>query len=107
MGLTPAAAEVRSARGSDGAGSKSGRDAFDEPKPAGKPVYSSAPLTDGDAAVVAVERGARGAGSGDSKIQEAMLKRQLRSRPPPPRRESTAVAARADAKVSVNLQALD
>ena len=35
--------------------------AFGEPKPAGKPLYSDARLDNGDAAVIALERGARGA----------------------------------------------
>jgi peptidyl-prolyl cis-trans isomerase D len=80
---------------------------FDEPKPAGKPVYSSAPLPDGDAAVIALSAVREEPASGDSKVQEAMLKRQLAQQAAAAEAREYAVAARADAKVSENLQALD
>jgi peptidyl-prolyl cis-trans isomerase D len=80
---------------------------FDEPKPAGKPLYSSAPLPDGDAAVVALSAVREEPASGDSKVQEAMLKRQLAQQAAAAEAREYAVAARADAKVSENLQALD
>jgi len=80
---------------------------FDEPKPAGKPVYSSAPLPDGDAAVIALSAVREEPASGDSTIQEAMLKRQLMQQAAAAEAREYSVAARADAKVSENLQALD
>jgi peptidyl-prolyl cis-trans isomerase D len=84
------------------------QDVFDEPKPAGQPIYSSAPLTDGDAAVIALsavrEEPSNG---GDSQAQEMMLKRQLAQQTAAAESKEYAAAARADAKVSVNLQALD
>jgi peptidyl-prolyl cis-trans isomerase D len=80
---------------------------FDEPKPADKPIYSSAPLPDGDAAVIALSAVREEPPSGDSKIQEAMLKRQLAQQAAAAEAQEYAVAARADAKVSENLQALD
>jgi peptidyl-prolyl cis-trans isomerase D len=80
---------------------------FDEPKPAGKPVYSSAPLPDGDAAVIALSAVREEPASGDSTIQEAMLKRQLMQQAAAAEAREYSAAARADAKVSENLQALD
>jgi peptidyl-prolyl cis-trans isomerase D len=81
--------------------------AFDEPKPAGKPVYSSAPLPDGDAAVIALSAVREGPPGSDAKVQETMLKRQLAQQAAAAEAREYAVAARADAKVSENLQALD
>ena len=80
---------------------------FDEPKPAGKPLYSSAPLPDGDAAVIALSAVREEPAGGDSKIQEEMFKRQLAQQAAAAEAREYAVAARADAKVSENLQALD
>jgi peptidyl-prolyl cis-trans isomerase D len=81
---------------------------FDEPKPqAGKPLYSSAPLPDGDAAVIALSAVREEPVGGDSKIQEAMLKRQLTQQAAAAEAREYSSAARADAKVSENLQALD
>jgi len=83
---------------------------FDEPKPTAKPIYSSAPLPDGDAAVIALSAVREEPAGGDSKIQqaqEAMLKRQLAQQAAAAESREYAVAARADAKVSENLQALD
>jgi peptidyl-prolyl cis-trans isomerase D len=80
---------------------------FDEPKPAGNPIYSSSPLPDGDAAVIALSAVREEPQSGDSKVQEAMLKRQLAQQAAAGEAKGYAVAARADAKVSENLQALD
>jgi peptidyl-prolyl cis-trans isomerase D len=80
---------------------------FDEPKPAGKPLYSSAPLPDGDAAVIALSAVREEPAGGDSKIQEEMFKRQLAQQAAAAEAREYAVAARADAKVSENLRALD
>ena len=104
--LDAAAAKVRRAHRSDRA-AEIRQDAFDEPKPAGRPLYSSAPLPDGDAAVIALSAVREEPASGDAKIQEAMLKRQLAQQAAASEAQSTPSAARADAKVSENLQALD
>src|ERR1700722_15153644 len=80
---------------------------FDEHKPAGRPVYSSGPLPDGDAAVIALSAVREEPAGGDSKIQEEMFKRQLAQQAAAAEAREYAVAARADAKVSENLQALD
>jgi hypothetical protein len=81
---------------------------FDEPKPTATPIYSSAPLPDGDASVIALSAvREEPAGGGEAKIQEAMLKRQLAQQAAAAETREYAVAARADAKVSENLQALD
>ncbi len=82
------------------------QDAFDEPKPDGRPLYSSVPLSDGDAAVIALSA-VREEPSTDSKIQDAMLKRQLAQQAASSESQGYTAGARADAKVSVNLQALD
>jgi peptidyl-prolyl cis-trans isomerase D len=84
------------------------QDVFDEPKPGAQPIYSSAPLTDGDAAVIALsavrEEPTNG---GDSQVQQTVFKRQLAQQTAAAEAKEYATAARADAKVSVNLQALD
>jgi len=84
------------------------QDVFDEPKPAGAPSYSSEPLTTGDAAVIALSAVREEPSSGgDSQAQETVLKRQLAQQTAAAEAREYAAAARADAKVSVNLQALD
>jgi peptidyl-prolyl cis-trans isomerase D len=82
------------------------RDAFDEPKPAGKPIYTSVPLTTGDAVVLALSA-VREEPSGDSKMQDAELKREFEQQAAAAESQGYIAGARADAKVSVNLQALD
>jgi peptidyl-prolyl cis-trans isomerase D len=82
------------------------RDAFDGPKPAGAPVYSSVPLENGDSAVLAVSA-VREDPSGDPKVEEAQLKRQFAQEAASSEAQGYAAAARADAKVSLNPQALD
>jgi peptidyl-prolyl cis-trans isomerase D len=81
------------------------RDAFDQPKPDGKPIYTSLPLAGGDAAVLALS--AVREDPSDAKMQDAMLKRQLAQQSAMAEAAGYAAAARTDAKVSVNLQALD
>ena len=76
------------------------RDAFDEPKPAGKPIYSSVPLANGDAAVVALSA-VREDPSGDAKAQEAQLRREFARQAASAEAQSYAAAARADAKVTL------
>jgi peptidyl-prolyl cis-trans isomerase D len=80
---------------------------FDEPKPSGTPIYSSAPLPDGDAAVIALDAVREEPAGSDAKVQEVVLKRQLSQQAAAAEAREYAVAARADAKVSENLQALD
>ncbi len=82
------------------------RDAFDGPKPSGAPVYRSVPLENGDSAVMAVSA-VREDPSGDPKLEEAQLKRQFAQEAASSEAQGYAAAARADAKVSLNPQALD
>jgi hypothetical protein len=81
------------------------RDAFDQPRPDGRPLYASVPLTDGDAAVLAVS--AVREDPTDAKVQDEMFKRQLAQQSAMSEAQDYAAAARASAKVSMNLQALD
>jgi peptidyl-prolyl cis-trans isomerase D len=82
------------------------RDAFEAPKPEGKPVYQRLALSDGDADVLAVTA-VREDPNGDPKEQEAQLHRQLAQQSASSEAQGYAAAARADAKVIVNAQALD
>jgi peptidyl-prolyl cis-trans isomerase D len=82
------------------------RQAFDAPKPNPKPVYRNFPLADGDAAVLAVTA-VRDDPSVDPKQGEGQLKLQFAQQWASGEAQSYAAAARADAKVTVNPQALD
>jgi peptidyl-prolyl cis-trans isomerase D len=82
------------------------RQAFDAPKPNPKPVYRNFPLADGDAAVLAVTA-VRDDPSVDPKLGEGQLKLQFAEQWASGEAQSYAAAARADAKVTVNPQALD
>ncbi len=82
------------------------KDAFDGPKPAGKPLYSSVPLTNGDSAVVQVSA-VREDPSGDSKQQEAEARREFAQAAAAAEAQAYEVAARADSSVTLNPQALD
>jgi peptidyl-prolyl cis-trans isomerase D len=82
------------------------KDAFDGPKPAGKPVYSSVPLTDGDSAVVQVSA-VREDPSGDSKQTAAEARREFAQAAAAAEAQAYEVAARADSSVTLNPQALD
>jgi hypothetical protein len=82
------------------------RQAFEAPKPNPKPVYRNFPLADGDAAVLAVTA-VRDDPSVDSKQGEGQLKLQFAQQWASGEAQSYAAAARADAKVMVNPQALD
>jgi peptidyl-prolyl cis-trans isomerase D len=82
------------------------KDAFDGPKPAGKPVYSSVPLTNGDSAVVQVSA-VREDPSGDSKQTEAEARREFAQAAAAAEAQAYEVAARADSSVTLNPQALD
>jgi peptidyl-prolyl cis-trans isomerase D len=104
LGLTPQAPKFV-ARADQTVPREVSRDAFDEPKPNGHPIYSTVPLTDGDAAIVALS--AVREDPTDSKTQDAMLKRQYSQQYAMSESEGYAAAARADAKVLLNPQALD
>ena len=82
------------------------KDAFDGPKPAGKTVYSSVPLTDGDSAVVQVSA-VREDPSGDSKQTAAEARREFAQAAAAAEAQAYEVAARADSSVTLNPQALD
>jgi len=82
------------------------RDAFQGPKPAGKPLYETLRLAAGDAAVLAV-LSVREDPSGDQKLEDAQLRRQYAQQSASSESQSYAAAARADAKVTLNAQALD
>jgi peptidyl-prolyl cis-trans isomerase D len=81
------------------------RQAFDAPKPNPKPVYRDFPLG-GDAAVLAVTA-VRDDPSVDPTQGEGQLKLQFAQQWASGEAQSYAAAARADAKVTVNPQALD
>jgi hypothetical protein len=69
-------------------------------------VYSSVPLTNGDAAVVQVSA-VRQDPSGDSKAEAAEAKREFGQAASAAEAQAYEAAARADSKVTLNLQALD
>ncbi len=82
------------------------REAFEALKPAGKPLYQSLVLTEGDAAVLALTAVREDPAAG-SKELEAQLRRQFAQQSASSEAQDYALAARADAKVTVNPQALD
>ena len=82
------------------------REAFTAAKPNQKPVYENISEANGDAAVMAVT-GVRDNPGGDPQEQAAMLRRQFAQQSASGEAQSYAAAARADAKVIVNSQALD
>jgi peptidyl-prolyl cis-trans isomerase D len=82
------------------------RDAFNGPKPGDKPVYADLKLDNGDAAVLAV-LAVREDPSGDAKGEDARLRRQYAQQAAGGEAQEYAMAARADAKVTLNPQALD
>jgi peptidyl-prolyl cis-trans isomerase D len=82
------------------------KDAFDGPKPKGKPLYSSVALTNGDAAVVQVSA-VREDPSGDLKAAGAEARREFAQATAAAEAQAYEVAARADSKVTLNPQALD
>ncbi|MDP8985851.1 MAG: SurA N-terminal domain-containing protein [Pseudomonadota bacterium] len=81
------------------------RAAFDAPKPAGKPQYQKLELAESAAvlALTAVREDPAAATQG----QDAQLRRQLAQQAASSEAQGYALAARADAKVTVNPQALD
>ena len=82
------------------------REAFQSPKPAGKPSYDNLRLGDGDAAVLAVT-GVREDPTLEPKERDAQLRQQFAQQAASGEAQSYAAAARADAKVTLNAQALD
>jgi peptidyl-prolyl cis-trans isomerase D len=105
LGLTPEAPKYV-ARSDQAVPLDVRKDAFDGPKPAGKPVYSSVPLTNGDSAVVQVSA-VREDPSGDSKQTEAEARREFAQAAAAAEAQAYEVAARADSSVTLNPQALD
>jgi peptidyl-prolyl cis-trans isomerase D len=81
------------------------REAFQAPKPAGKPSYENVPLGDG-AAVLAITA-VREDPNADPRELEAQLRRQYAQQLASGEAQSYAAAARADAKVTINTQALE
>jgi peptidyl-prolyl cis-trans isomerase D len=83
------------------------RQAFDGPKPTDKPAYSAVPLmAAGDVAVVRVSA-VREDPSGDPKALEQQMRGELAQASASGEAQGYAAAARADAKVSLNPQALE
>jgi hypothetical protein len=82
------------------------RDAFESAKPAGKPVYERLALANGDDDVLAV-LAVRNDPGADAQEPEAQLRAQAAQQSASSEAQSYAAAARADAKVIVNPQALD
>ncbi len=80
--------------------------AFDAPKPEGKPTYEKIALPNGDAVLLAV-LGVRQDPSADEATETVALRRQFARRQAALEAQSYAVAARDDAKVTLNPQAID
>ncbi|MGO9514317.1 MAG: SurA N-terminal domain-containing protein [Steroidobacteraceae bacterium] len=81
-------------------------DAFEEPKPTGKPIYSSVALGAGDAAVLALSA-VREEPSADPQKEQAQLRLEFAQQAASAEAQSYAAAARADAKVLLNPQAIE
>jgi peptidyl-prolyl cis-trans isomerase D len=79
--------------------------AFGQAKPAGKPIYSDARLANGDAAVIALNA-VREAPS-DPKVEDLGLRQQFAAQIASTEAQGYAAAARADAKVTLNAQAIE
>ena len=79
--------------------------AFGESKPAGKPIYAEARLANGDATVVALS--AVREEPADPSHPDLDMRRQYAAQIASVEAQSYAVGARADAKVTLNPQALD
>jgi len=79
--------------------------AFGQPKPAGKPMYSDARLANGDAAVIALSA-VREAPS-DAALPEMAMREQFAAQIASTEAQSYAAGARADAKVTLNPQAIE
>jgi hypothetical protein len=79
--------------------------AFEAPKPTTKPIYQAIRMNDGDAGVF--ELSSVREEPGDAQPTDADLKRQFAQAIASADAQSYAMAARADATVSVNPQAID
>jgi len=79
--------------------------AFGQPKPAGKPMYSDARLANGDAAVIALSA-VREAPS-DAALPDMAMREQFAAQIASTEAQSYAAGARADAKVTLNPQAIE
>ncbi len=79
--------------------------AFNAPKPAQKPLYANVRLASGDAALLEIT--AVREDPSDAAMKEADMRRQFAARIASGEARSYAAAARADAKVIVNPQAID
>jgi hypothetical protein len=79
--------------------------AFGESKPAGKPIYAEARLANGDATVIALS--AVREEPADPSHPDLDMGRQYAAQIASVEAQSYAVGARADAKVTLNPQALD
>jgi peptidyl-prolyl cis-trans isomerase D len=80
-------------------------EAFGEPKPGPKPLYSDVRLANGDSVVLALT--AVREDPNDSKLPEADLRKQVAAQIASTEAQSYAAAARADAKVVLNPQAIE
>jgi peptidyl-prolyl cis-trans isomerase D len=78
---------------------------FGEPKPAGKPEFAAARLANGDHAVL--ELTAIREEAGDPKLEERGLRQEYAAQIASNEAQSYAASARADAKVILNLQAVE
>jgi peptidyl-prolyl cis-trans isomerase D len=80
--------------------------AFLAPKPSGKPIYQDVSFSNGDAAVYALSA-VREAPVDNQQQEDMFLRRQYASQVASAEAQSYALAARADAKVVLNPQAID
>jgi hypothetical protein len=80
--------------------------AFLAPKPAGKTIYQDVAFSNGDAAVYALSA-VREAPVDNQQQEDSALRRQYASQIASAEAQSYALAARADAKVLLNPQAID
>ncbi len=81
------------------------QEAFKAPKPGAKPVYANVGIAPGDAAVVALT--AVREDPSDATLKDADLRRQYAARMASDEAQAYTAAVRADAKVSLNPQAID
>jgi peptidyl-prolyl cis-trans isomerase D len=81
--------------------------AFGESKPAGKPIYSNARLANGDAAVVALNAVRDAPDDPNAKLEEMAMRQQFAAQIASTEAQSYAAGARADAKVTLNPQAIE
>ena len=79
---------------------------FQAPKPTAKPIYQDVAFTNGDAAVYALSA-VREAPVDNQQQEDMLLRRQYASEVASAEAQSYALAARADAKVVLNPQAID